>query len=148
MKRMIAFFIVFIFFIGLKIAGENNLPYWNYDSVIIVSSNAIFEKQYIQNGEDFYFTFDKNEGETVLKDLNIKEIKGLVFYFNNIDINNLLNKIDFYFDGTDVEGMKVYYGCDSSYPDYRYINGKKINVQIVENSTKTIVGYPMILCGY
>lgn len=148
MKRMIAFFIVFIFFIGLKIAGENNLPYWNYDSVIIVSSNAIFEKQYIQNGEDFYFTFDKNEGETVLKDLNIKEIKGLVFYFNNIDINNLLNKIDFYFDGTDVEGMKVYYGYDSSYPDYRYINGKKVNVQIVENSTKTIVGYPMILCGY
>ena len=116
--------------------------------MIVISKTTQFDREYLQNGEDFYYNFDKIEGQEVLKGLDVNEIKGLVFYFENIDINDLFNKTDFYYKGEEVDGMKVYYGYDSSYLDFRYINGKKINIQIVQNSTKTIVGYPMILCGF
>lgn len=151
MKRMIAFFIVFVFLIGIKFVSENNFPEYEFERLIIISkSSSLFDCEKIKNGNQFYYTFDNKTGQEVLKNLKIDEIDGLVYYFDKTeDIQSIKNKLNFVYKTREViKGMEVMYGYDSSYPDFNYIDGKKTNVQIVKNSTNIIIGYPMILCGY
>lgn len=151
MKRMIAFLIIFVMMLGVKFVQENNLPRYDYEKLIVVTKlEKLFDAEKIENGNQFYFIFDNNRGEKVLKELNIENIDGLVYYFDkNLGVDFIKNKLDFYYEAAEkIDELEIYYGFDSSYPNFTYLNGKKINVQIVKNSTNIIVGYPMILCGY
>lgn len=151
MKRMIAFFIVVISLFGIKIFTENNLPNCNFEKLVVVSSSdSLFEGEKLKNGNHFYYTFNYQQGRGVLNDLKASQIEGVVFYYDNsINVEELLNTLDFYFKSkVQIEGIEIFYGYDGDYTDFRYIDGKKINVQVVINSTNIVMGYPLILCGY
>lgn len=150
MKRMIAFLFVIIFLAGFKIIYENTFPELKFEKLVVISQNpSLFDCETLRNGNDYYFYFNEKESQNALKNLNIENIEGLVYYFDkNINLEKIKNKLNFYYKGQSIDNMVVYYGYDSTYPDFRIIDGKRINVQIVKNSTNIIVGYPLILCGY
>lgn len=150
MKRVIAFLILILFLAGCKIVSLNNVPDFDFESLIIISLNSsLYDTSNIQNGNQYYYEFDKKSGEKALQNLQYDEIEGIVYYFEkDYDIKQIKNKLDFCFEGEKVDDIEIVYGYDKNYPDFRYINGKKVNVQIAENSTNIVVGYPLILCGY
>lgn len=151
MKRMIAFFVVVAILIGIKFINRNNLPNFEFEKLVVISQvSNLFDQEKIQNGNQFYYTFDKINGKNIIKNLDNKDFDGLVYYFNkSVGIDRLKNKFDFVYKGKEnIQNLQIYYGYDSDYPDFVFLNGKKVNVQLVENSTNIIVGFPMILCGY
>jgi len=151
MKRMIALFFVLVTLFGIKFLNEKTFPCLNFQKLIIISKySELYDREKVQNGNQFYYTFNQEEGLKALKEINIPKIDGLVYYFDKkIGLDFIKNKINFSYEAKEeIEGMKIFYGYDKSYPDFRFLNGKKINCQIVQNSTNIIVGYPMILCGY
>lgn len=44
--------------------------------------------------------------------------------------------------------MKILYGYKNDFSDFRFIDGKKINVQIAWAENETIVGFPLIMTGF
>lgn len=151
MKRMIAFFVVIMFLFSLKFINENNIIKYKFDKLLIVSQcDSLYDVEMIENGNQYYYTFSYQQGKEVLKEIKLGNIDGLVYYFDkSIGLEKFKNNLDFCFESQEkIDGLKIFYGYDNSYPDFRYIDNKKINVQIVENSTNIIVGFPIILCGY
>lgn len=47
-----------------------------------------------------------------------------------------------------IDGMKIIYGYTSSYKDSQFIDGKKINVMLVEKDDCVLVGFPIIMTGF
>ena len=127
------------------------MPNHQFEKLIVVSSSAtLLNCEKLENGSQYYYLLNSKEGKKILKEISIQDIDGIVYYLDKaVGLKGIINKLDFFYQGREkIDGLEVYYGYDSSYQDFRIIEGKKINVQIVENSTNIIVGYPMILCGY
>ena len=77
-------------------------------------------------------------------------IHGISFYFSNDKKFDDFNKKFGYTlteDGC-LDGYSIYRGFYEGYKDFRYIDGKKINVQIAFVEETWIVGFPLILTGF
>lgn len=150
MKKLIAFFICFILLGGVKFIKEDNLPSYDFQKLIVISKQLNqFEVESIKNGNQYYYTFTQ-ENKEKLKDIKIKEVDGLVYYFaKEKGLENIKEIFDFsYASKEEIDGLDIWYGYSNDYPRFNIIKGKMVNCQIVENSTNIIVGFPMILCGY
>ena len=80
MKRMIAFIFILFALFGVAVIKVNMPKVLDYDRVIIISNKKLNYSN-IKNGNDFYYTFDKNQTKE-LKEINICDIKGMVFYIS------------------------------------------------------------------
>lgn len=147
MKRLIAFFILIVLLIGVKFINNDFPQDFKYEKIVVITkSQALFDGEYIKNGNQYYYTFDYENTPKFEE----QDIDGVVYYFNSqTNINKIKQSLNFcYQSGQDIDNMKIYYGWTNKYQNFRIVNNKKVNVQIVENSTNIIVGFPMILCGY
>ena len=152
MKKMIAFLLCG----GLLLAGKN-LPnrsfdlFENAEKMIVVSEKRIeqFDDEFI-SGNDYYYTFQAKEIEKNFSILDEKDgIKGLNLYFNQeMPLSYFQNKLDFLGDETNLGENKIYYGYYSYYKHFKWIDGKKINVQLVQTAEGWILGMPLILTGF
>ena len=101
---------------------------------------------YVQNGDEYIVEVYSDIERFYQKYSD--QIKGFNLYFSeNVEqiIQTLSGQI---YRSQDVEGMKIYYGYTNLYNDFRYVSGKKINVQIAEQEKQVIVGFPLILTGF
>jgi len=48
----------------------------------------------------------------------------------------------------EVNGREVIFGWTDMYSDFVWMQGKQVNVQLLEDKDKTIVGFPVILSGF
>ncbi len=48
----------------------------------------------------------------------------------------------------EIDGIRIIYGYTSFYKDSQYIDGKKINVMLVEKDDCVLVGFPIIMTGF
>lgn len=152
MKRMIAFLFCTIILFLIIFAKSDNFEFINeYDKLIVISKNLNISQDYQLNGDQYYYSFTKDEGNEFLeKEANNYEIDGYVFYFNNLfNINKFSKYVDFLLDkNTQIEGYEIYYGYYSGSEDFRYINNKKINFQLAHHNDEWILGFPAILTGF
>ena len=150
MKRMVVFFLVIGLLIGASFLVENDFsPFLNFNRLVIVSSKPLTYRTFlIQNGNDFYYEFDKNQLEVAINDKD--HIKCYIFYFfNNLTKKDFNQYFDFIYQGNISEqNYTIYYGYYSGYSDYEIISGKKVNFQLVQTSTQWILGFPMIMTGF
>lgn len=150
MKRMIVFLLLFIVACSiLYFKEQTKIDDFDFYKVTFVSKDYKEEfKNYIsKNGNQYYYTFDNLQS----KNFNINSLKldGVVYYLDdNIDVNKLLSKLDFFYQGKNVEDYQIYYGYDVDIKDFVYVGGKKINIQIVKRSNDIVLGSPLILTGY
>lgn len=153
MKRMIVFLFTAVVLIATKFI--DNQPNFNefeeVESVVVVCSVENEYMDYIfQSGEDYYYHFEGEKAFFILQNLDVfVGMEGLNLYFSNtVDFSYFSSRLDFLGEETLVEGNKVYYGYYKGYKKSEIIDGKKINVQLVQTEDGWIMGLPMILTGF
>lgn len=153
MKRIIAFLFVSLVGLALLYAGEQSLnSYDGLEKVVFVSGeNYETDNEKISviiSGSDFYVMTPVEFAGTVKEELSY--IKGYVLYFSKeADEDSLLESLmDYHSTESYQTGVKVVNGYTSKYSDYRYIEGKKYNVQVAFTEDAILVGYPLILTGF
>ena len=133
MKRVIGFFVAVILLIGVCVFKENDYALFNgFSRIIVVSEQEQLYQNYLINGNQYYYIFDENA-----------DVKQLDF-----NIEKLMSNLDFYYQGGDVEGYKLYYGYYCDFNEFRYVDGKKVNIQIALTQNEIVVGLPLITTGY
>ncbi len=152
MKRLIAFIFIILFSFMLLIIKDNNEIFdCNCEKMVIVSNNEnlLEDCQKIFNSDDVYFIVEKEEKEKI-DNLDFSYVKGVVLYFNkNVNLNYFNKRFNYtLFGGKSIEDRQVYYGYDKNYCDYRIIENKRVNVQLVKTENEWIVGYPLIITGF
>ena len=152
MKRLIAFIsIVLLSFLVLLSYKNNKIFDCNYEKFVVVTKNENLLKdcEKIVNGDNVYFIVEKEQKDKV-ENLNFSDTLGVVFYFNkNIKFNNFNRRFNYSLSGgKSIEGRQVFYGYDKNYSDFRLIENKKVNVQLVRTENEWILGYPLILTGF
>lgn len=150
MKKMIAFIFIIILLFGIALAKINYPKPLNYEKVVVVTEKKYdLECEIIKSGNDYYYMLG-NKADKILKNIDISQIKGIVFYLpGEYKLQDLKKHFNYMvFDSKSVQNKKVYYGYDDSYYNFKIIDGKKINFQLVEDQNQWILGYPMILTGF
>ena len=147
MKRVIGFFVAVILLIGVCVFKENDYALFNgFSRVIVVSEQEQSYQNYLTNGNQYYYIFDENA--------DVKQLLGQSFvsynfyYSSDFNIEKFISNLDFCYQGGDVEGYKLYYGYYCGFNDFRYVDGKKVNIQIALTQSEIIVGLPLITTGY
>ena len=149
MKRLLTFLFLFIFLCALPLFSSQNIFNNKHISkAIIISKNDVEfdENLKIVSGNQFYYTL---QGDFEKESKNFNSIDGVVLYFDNYSLENLIKdyKIDF-FKGQNVDNYEIFYGFTNIYKDFVYLNSKKVNVQIAVKENQIIVGFPAILTGF
>ncbi|MBO5394762.1 MAG: hypothetical protein J6A28_02530 [Clostridia bacterium] len=152
MKRMIAFFMCALAMFLLKGGQVNNLSVFDrVEKVVLVLSekNENFTDA-LQNGNDFYYTFDKMEAMNILPSLDeMKCLKGVNLYFSKeLSLSYFQERLDFLGERKECVEMDVYYGFYRHYKKFELVDGKKVNVQLVFTGEQWIMGLPIILTGF
>ncbi len=149
---MIAFIFVVFMFLGVAYFKDSLPKAEDYERAVIISKfdNLEICDEIIQSGSDFYYYLNFKECQSALKSLGSEKISGIVYYYDNsFDLNYFKRKFGYNMtDKTMVEDCQVYYGYDKDYCDFRVIDGKKMNFQLVYDGNCWILGYPMIIIGF
>ncbi len=148
---MIAFIFLSICLLGVMLSSISIPKSYDYEKVVIVSAQKnLIDGEVTVCGEDYFYTLSKNKVENSLQSLNSSNVKGIVYYFSkDKGLNYFKNDLSLTLtDKTYVCDRQVYYGYDKSYYQYRLIDGKKINFQLVCDGENWLLGYPMILTGF
>ena len=147
MKNLVAFsFLSILLFVFCYFDFSPSLPFSSAVRASFVLKQQVEGYDYVQNGDE-YIVEVYSDIESFYQKYSDK-IKGFNLYFSeNAEqiIQTLSGQI---YRSQDVEGMKIYYGYTNLYNDFRYVSGKKINVQIAEQENQVIVGFPLILTGF
>lgn len=152
MKRMIAFIFLLPILFAINLQQIDKYKNLDYQKVTIVSKveNLIEDCQVVKNGQVFYFTLDRNVGKSILSNLPQSQVEGIIYYLSKEhSIDYFKNLYGQYLSNVSyIEGMNIYYAYDNTYHDFRYINNKKVNVQIAYTCEGWVVGYPAIITGF
>ncbi len=147
MKSLIAIlFLPLIFFAISHVETKQELPFAS-DYARFVVNRQIEGFDCLRNGEqyiiDIYSDIEK------FYNSYCNEIVGVNLYFKSLDINQFQKNVNGrIFKTQEVEEMQMYQGYTNLYKDFRYVNGKKINIQIAVKENEVIVGFPLILTGF
>ncbi len=151
MKRVVVFFIAMLALICPLFVQGKSLNTDDVTKVCVVMSEevkSLCECEVIKNGNQFYYTMsleEYNSSSSIFKSYDAINL----FYEKDVSMQKLLkahNITSYYLSS--VEGMDVLYGYTNNFSDFRMVDGKKINVQIVWKKSETIVGFPLIVTGY
>lgn len=147
MKNLVAFlFLTVLLLVFCYFDFSPTLPFDNAARASFVLEEKVEGYDYVQNGDEYIVEVYSDIERFYQKYSD--QIKGFNLYFSeNVEqiIQTLSGQI---YRSQDVEGMKIYYGYTNLYNDFRYVSGKKINVQIAEQEKQVIVGFPLILTGF
>ena len=153
MKRIIAFLFVSLVGFAVLYAGDRPVNFYEWlDKVVFVSGEnydvADDDINVIVSGSDFYIVTPTALAGSV-KD-KLSDIMGYVLYFSKeADEDSLLESLmDYHSKASTQSGVRVINGYTSGYSDYRYVDGKKYNVQVAFTEDAILVGYPLILTGF
>lgn len=142
MKNVIVFFIVSCMLLSLPLFVKADYDF-EFERAVIVTSDKIEGREGVKNGNDFYYTFYDKEFEEYEENA-----KALVFYLEKFDCKKFLRGSDEVFKCQDVEGMQIYEGYNKAFDKSIFVEGKKINFQLVINGDRIVLGIPMIVTGF
>lgn len=146
MKNMIAFLLMIISLFSIKYILPQEQCMKDYEKITIVSDKRyeLFEENLVQNGNDYYYTFDNDENVM----LSGFDYKALVIYYKEFDIKNFKSQCDVFYQCEDVGGYKIYEGYMKGVEKYVMVNNKKVNFQLAIRESDIVLGLPMIVTGF
>ena len=142
MKNLVAFFGLVLCLFPLLFVEDNFDFLSSYEKVVLVSDKKLNENC-IQNGNEFYHSFENDDWKKWKNDSS-----ALIFYFKKFDIENFKKKCEQFYSCTDVENYKVYQGVYAGYNNFVFVDGKKVNFQLVIKENEIVLGFPMIVVGF
>lgn len=149
MKKMIAFFIATIFALAMKHFVQDDFSsLLDFDKMIVVSSEQLSE-EYILSGQDYYNIFTQEEGVSLMDTWEEVDEKGVNLYFSaDKTLSYFEQRVENLTQTSNVENYSCWQGYYFGYKDFRWINKKKINFQLVKTDEGWIMGFPQILTGF
>lgn len=148
MKKMIGFFVLIALLCVVCLNKTDNFAhFYNCDKLLIVSLTEESEDEHIKSGNVFYYEYE-SDFKNHIQNMKAQTI-GYNFYFSSLNFDKFSKNFDYIYQGETFEqSYQIYYGFYSGYNDFRYIEGKKVNFQLVNTGDEWILGFPMILTGY
>ena len=147
MKNLVAFlFVTVLLFVFCCFDLSPKLPFSLATRASFVLDQKVEVFDNVQNGEP-YIVEVYSDIENFYRSHSDK-IQGFNLYFSQSVKQVMQNLPGQFYQSQDVEGMQVFYGYTNLYDDFRYVAGKKINVQIAQQQNQVIVGFPLILTGF
>lgn len=145
---------VFIFAVILCVAagvipGESVLDLSGARNITFVVEADLAAKEgvdFIQSGTDAIISVG---GECVKEKYEKYAPKSVVFEFEKSKkeyVKDFLSLNQTMHQG--IDGMEIIYGYTSKFDKCEHINGKKVNVMIVEKEGCLLVGFPIIMTGF
>ena len=153
MKTLIVFIIIglcFGFTDFFKVERNPLFELSNVERVCFVSAESYQNKsvEVVPCGDKFFNFCSLSVAKDNLDSFK-KNIDGLQFYLNESTLEELVLQLNCQkVETSAIDGMTIYYGYTPYYQDSVYLDGKKVNIQIVLKEGKVVVGFPMILTGY
>ena len=152
MKKMIVFFIFIVLLFTISFFNSNSISFADCEKVVVISGERYDEltEDIIQNGKEFYHVLTGENIDFFKNSISKFNYKGLSLYFNknhNLQHFNKVFSTTFSNKGK-VDNYDIYYGYFNGYRDFKIIDGKRINMQLVKTESNWIVGFPMILTGF
>ena len=145
---MIAFFMASICAMVVKYFTVDDFSsLLDFEKLVVVSSEKL-DDNYVKNGEDFYIVLPSNEGRSVLENWENINAKGVNLYFKEKTLNYFMERVENLQKIDDINGQSCWQGYYGGFKDFRYINKKKINFQLVQTEECWIMGFPYILTGF
>ena len=149
MKTLVAIlFLPLLCFAVYYFSAEEILPIENAKAVSFVTTKKFEGLDCIKNGNDYIVTVysDFSNFYTTNKDF----IKGFNLYFDkNFNLDIYLKQLNaIVYKSCDVDSKEIYYGYTNIFNDFRFVDGKKINLQIAKDENAVIIGFPLILTGF
>ncbi|MBQ8909035.1 MAG: hypothetical protein IJY90_01955 [Clostridia bacterium] len=150
MKRMIAFIFAVLSLLCINFTQKQQIDFSCAQRAVLITSNPFENKDFLCSGSDYYTHFEGDEVGEVLTSLHeVQGLKGLNLYFSNaLDLSYFRSKIDYLSDKTIVGDYDIYYGYCNQFEDFKWVDGKKVNVQLAKTADGWIMGIPIILTGF
>ena len=105
-----------------------------------------FERQ--KCGE-LYFNFCAFEEAKKNFESVCERLEGVGFYLSNVSAKEVLRKLQIsQYSQSEVQGLAIYYAYTPLYDDYVWVEGKKVNLQIVEKDGCVVCGFPAVITAY
>ena len=102
-----------------------------------------------KNGKGYIISAEQEQNRKIQNSIQKDKIQGIAFRFNgNFDTQSYLRKIsaEIIFDEK-IDEITFIYAYSSKFSRFVMYRGRKINIQIAQNSGETTIGYPLILIG-
>lgn len=148
----VLFFVLIVFcfcslnniFLTNIISKENNYSI----EFVCNKKNNIEGATEIKNGESYIYQTDSSMAKVVYE--RIKGCVGFTIIFFKSSIENIVNYFDNFqlLENNNFKDKNVIYGYTSNLSFCTFVDNNKINVQIVEEDDKLILGSPLILTSY
>ena len=152
MRRMIAFLLCGFMLFLLKGGKLPTLSIFDKAQrvVLVLDEENHNYKNAVQNGNDFYYSFEGESMREVLENLNeMQTLKGVNLYFSkDLPLSYFQERLDYLGEKSTVEEMDIYYGFFKNYHKFELVNAKKVNVQLVFGEDGWVMGLPLILTGF
>ena len=119
-------------------------PLYNCQKKELLSLDAISEIYLVENADDKQI-YSKKDGVSFV---DLQKAEGVILVFDS-DIDKVKNELNFkQVKKETIDGLEIFYGYTNLYSDFVYVNGKQVNVQIIERENQTVAGFPLILSGF
>lgn len=150
MKKLAVFLIVgvLILLVGI-IPRDNVFDLEGIESAKFVMTAAMAQNEgldFVQSGEDAIVEIKQSDLKEKYQKYSPKSVvlefdKGKTQYITDFLNLSLASE-------QEIDGMKIIYGYTSFYKDSQCVDGKKINVMLVEKDDCVLVGFPIIMTGF
>lgn len=153
MKKMIAFLLCGVLMLFAKGAFPSEIKSFDQaiKMVVVCEKELSYLENPFQSGQDFYYTIEGDKIATSLDSIkqDQKNIKGINLYFScETPLSYFQERIDYLGEKQMLGETEVYYGYYIYYQNFKWLDGKKINVQLVYTNQGWILGLPLILTGF
>jgi hypothetical protein len=115
----------------------------NKDLFLIENIKEIYTVENIDNKQQYI----KRNAEDI-DCLMTRNVEGLIIVFDCDNMKVIKNLKAHVIKIEKIEELVIYYCYCDLYPGFVYVDGKQVNVQIVERNNETIAGFPLILSGF
>lgn len=103
----------------------------------------------LKNGQGYIISTEQNVARAIQNSISANDLNGIAVRFENgFDCDDYLKSVSasILFNET-VGDTRFIYAYTPKFKRFVNYNGQKINIQIAQNTTHTVVGYPLILIG-
>ena len=152
MKKIIAFVLLaFLLLFVIKFEyGNNNsddlLTFDGIEKLCIVTKKSDISSNNTVETMVYNYVYYKNDE---IPKQDFQGVEGLIFYLDNADFEKIKNSLNLFVEKRDrIDDKEIIYGFTPKFEKSVFVEKKKVNVEIVLNHEKAIVGMPMILSGY
>ncbi len=122
-------------------------PLFNVQRNDVFSIGNISSVYFVQReeGKQVYIKQEKQE----FSQIELAKNEGVILEIENSSLKEVCESLSMQIVKCEVvDGQNTIFGWTDMYSDFVWLQGKQVNVQLLESDKKIVVGFPIILSGF